>query len=45
MINLLKNNISTRKGFIIGVITLIIFNFAFVGGYYTIHLNREINKQ
>lgn len=44
MINLLKNNISTRKGFIIGVITLIIFNFAFVGGYYTIHLNREINK-
>ncbi len=44
MINLLKNNITMRKGFVIGVITLILFNFVFIGGYYTIHLNNEINK-
>lgn len=44
MINKIKNNITTRKGFIIGVITLILFNFVFVGGYYTIHLNNEVNK-
>ena len=43
MIKSLKNNISTRKGFIIGVITLLLFNFAFIGIYYTIHLNKEIN--
>ena len=44
MINLLKNNITTRKGFVITVIILILFNFIFIGGYYTIHLNNEINK-
>lgn len=44
MINTLKNNITTRKGFIIGVITLILFNFVFIGGYYTIHLSNEINN-
>ncbi len=44
MINSIKNNISMRKGFIIAVITLILFNFAFIGIYYTIHLNKEINK-
>lgn len=44
MINLLKNNITTRKGFIIAVIMLILFNFIFIGGYYTIHLNNKINK-
>ena len=43
MIKTIKNNISTRKGFIIGVITLLLFNFAFIGIYYTIHLNKEIN--
>lgn len=44
MINKIRNNITTRKGFIIGVITLILFNFVFIGGYYTIHLNNEVNK-
>ena len=44
MIKKIKNNITTRKGFIIGVITLILFNFVFIGGYYTIHLNNEVNK-
>jgi D-ribose pyranose/furanose isomerase RbsD len=43
MINSIKNNITTRKGFIIAVITLILFNFVFIGGYYTIHLSNEIN--
>lgn len=44
MIKTIKNNISTRKGFIIGVITLLLFNFAFIGVYYTIHLSKEINS-
>lgn len=44
MINLIKNNITTRKGFIIGAITLLLFNFVFIGGYCTIHLSGEINK-
>ena len=44
MINSLKNKMSTRKGFIITVISLVLFNFIFVALYYTIYLNKEVNE-
>jgi signal transduction histidine kinase len=44
MINSLKKKMSTRKGFIVTVISLVLFNFILVGLYYGIYLNREINK-
>lgn len=44
MINSLKNKVSTRKGFIITVISLVLFNFVLVALYNTIYLNKEINK-
>ena len=44
MFNLIKNNITIRKGFIIGVILLVLFNLLLIGGYYAIHLNSEVNK-
>lgn len=43
MFNLIKNNITIRKGFIIGVICLVLFNLLLIGGYYMIHLNNEAN--
>ena len=44
MINSIKNNITFRKGFIIGVILLIIFNIAFISLYYIMYLNDKINE-
>lgn len=44
MINSLKNKMSTRKGFIITVISLVLFNFILVALYYTIYLNKEVNE-
>ena len=44
MFNLIKNNLTIRKGFIIGVILLVLFNLLLIGGYYAIHLNSEVNK-
>ena len=44
MFNLIKNNLTIRKGFIIGVILLGLFNLLLIGGYYAIHLNSEVNK-
>jgi signal transduction histidine kinase len=44
MINSLKKKMSTRKGFIITVISLVLFNFILVGLYYGIYLNKEINE-
>ena len=44
MINTLKNNITIRKGFVIGVISLVLFNFILIGSYYVIHLNNEANS-
>ena len=35
---------STRKGFIITVISLVLFNFILVALYYTIYLNKEVNE-
>ena len=44
MINSLKKKMSTRKGFIITVISLVLFNFILVALYYTIYLNKEVNE-
>lgn len=44
MINFIKNNLTTRKGFIIGVIFLIIFNIAFISIYYITYLSDKINN-
>ena len=44
MFNIIKNNITIRKGFIIGVISLVLFNILLIGGYYAIHLNNEANN-
>lgn len=44
MLNKIKNTITLRKGFIIGVILLVLFNLLLIGGYYTIHLNSEVNE-
>lgn len=43
MLNLIKNNITIRKGFIIGVVLLVLFNLLLIVGYYTIHLNSKVN--
>ena len=43
MINSIKNKITPRKGFIISVISLVIFNLILVGVYYGFFLNKEIN--
>lgn len=44
MINSLKKKMSTRKGFIVTVISLVLFNFILVGLYYGIYLNKQINS-
>lgn len=44
MINYIKNTLSIRKGFIIGVTTLILSNFLFVFIYYNIILNNRLNE-
>ncbi len=44
MFNSLKNKITLRKGFIIGVVLIVLFNLLLIGGYYTIHLNHEVNN-
>ena len=44
MINSIKKKMSTRKGFIVTVISLVLFNFILVGLYYGIYLNKEINE-
>lgn len=44
MFNVIKNNLTLRKGFIIGVVLLILFNLIIIGSYYTIHINIEVNN-
>lgn len=45
MINKLKNNLSLRKGFVIGVVLLIIFNFILITGYYKLYLESHISDK
>lgn len=44
MTNWLKNNLTTRKGFIIGVVLLVLVNYLVIGVYYKIRINNEVNQ-
>ncbi len=44
MIKALKKHFTFRKGFIIGVIALVISNLLFITMYYRLYLNERINK-
>ena len=44
MFSYIKNKITLRKGFIIGVIIIVLFNLLLIGGYYSIHLNHTVNE-
>ena len=43
MINYIKNNITIRRGFVIAAFLIIISNFIFMVGFYSIYLNNQIN--
>lgn len=45
MINYLKNNLTIRRGFIVGVSLLVIFNFIFIAGYYRLYLEKNIDER
>lgn len=45
MINLIRNNLTIRKGFVIGVSLLVLFNFIFIAGYYRFYLEKNIDDR
>lgn len=45
MINLIKNNLTIRRGFIIGVTLLVLFNILFIMGYYRFYLDKVITEK
>jgi len=45
MVNKLKRHLSLRKGFIIGVISLSLFNIILITAYYKLFIDKSINKQ
>ncbi len=44
MINSIKSGITIRKGFIIGVLSLVLFNIFLIVGYYTLRLNHTVQE-
>ncbi|HAB67396.1 MAG TPA: hypothetical protein DCE23_08520, partial [Firmicutes bacterium] len=45
MNNVIKRNLSIRKGFIIGVLVLIIINILFISVYYRLFLFQQIDRE
>ena len=45
MINFFKKRLSIRKGFITGVILLVLFNLLFITGYYRLVLSTKIRSK
>lgn len=45
MTNFLKKNLTIRKGFVFGVILLVLFNILFISGYYRLFLEKRVNER
>lgn len=44
MNSFINKHLTTRKGFITGVVLLILFNLIFISSYYSIYANKKINE-